>query len=147
MKGLAYVFNPFLLFSSTSFCLIMVGPYSAVAKDREEGNVADHNTEAADHRSKAADNKTNADDNRSEVADHKTKAADHNTPEHNDCLPADGCLTASRFPESVCEFRRRREKKGKYVDPEDLLLTCNGCHFHGLFSLQVFLVQSIDPST
>ena len=123
----------------------MEGPYSEVAKDREEGNVADHNTEAADHiskagdnrsvvadhktkaadnrseaadhRSKAADNKTNAADNRSEVADHetiaadhKTKAADHNTPEHNDCLPADGCLTASRFPESVDEFRRRREK-------------------------------------
>ena len=102
----------------------MEGPYSEVAKDREEGNVADHNTEAADHntkaadhRSKAADNKTNAADNRSEVADHetiaadhKTKAADHNTPEHNDCLPADGCLTASTFPESVCEFRRRREK-------------------------------------
>ena len=88
----------------------MEGPYSEVAKDREEGNVADHNTEAADHRSKAADNKTNADDNRSEVADHKTKAADHNTPEHNDCLPADGCPTASRFPESVCKFRRRREK-------------------------------------
>ena len=88
----------------------MEGPYSEVAKDREEGNVAVRNTEAADHRSKAADNKTNAADNRSEVADHKTKAADHNTPEHNDCLPADGCLTASRFPESVCEFRRRREK-------------------------------------
>ena len=88
----------------------MEGPYSEVAKDREEGNVADHNTEAADHRSKAADNKTNAAGNRSEVADHKTKAADHNTPEHNDCLPADGCLTASMFPESVCEFRRRREK-------------------------------------
>ena len=102
----------------------MEGPYSEVAKDREEGNVADHNTEAADHntkaadhRSKAADNKTNAADNRSEVADHetiaadhKTKAADHNTPEHNDCLPADGCLTASRFPESVGEFLRRREK-------------------------------------
>ena len=85
----------------------MEGPYSEVAKDREEGNIADHNTEAADHRSKAADNKTNAADNRSEVADYKTKAADHNTPEHNDCLPADGCLTASRFPESVCEFRRR----------------------------------------
>jgi len=88
----------------------MEGPYSEVAKDREEGNVADHNTEAADHRSKAADKKTNAADNRPEAADHKTKAADHNTPEHNDCLPADGCLTASRFPESVCEFRRRREK-------------------------------------
>ena len=108
----------------------MEGPYSEVAKDRDEGNVADHNTEAADHRSKAADNKTNAadnktnaadnktnaTDNRSEVADHetiaadKTKAADHNTPEHNDCLPADGCLTASTFPASVCEFRRRREK-------------------------------------
>ena len=84
----------------------MEGPYSEVAKDREEGNVADHNTEAADLRSKAADNKTNADDNRSEVADHKTKAADHNSPEHND----GGCLTASRFPESVCECRRRREK-------------------------------------
>ena len=95
----------------------MEGPYSEVAKDREEGNVADCNTEAADHRSKAADkrpeaadNKTNAADNRPEAADHKTKAADHNTPEHNDCLPADGCLTASRFPESVCEFLRRREK-------------------------------------
>ena len=88
----------------------MEGPYSEVAKDREEGNVADHNTEASDHRAKAADNKTNAADNRPEAADHKTKAADHNTPEHNDCLPADGSLTASRFPESVCEFRRRREK-------------------------------------
>ena len=88
----------------------MEGPYSEVAKDREERNVADHNTEASDHRAKAADNKTNAADNRPEAADHKTKAADHNSPEHNDCLPADGCLTASRFPESVCEFRRRREK-------------------------------------
>ena len=102
----------------------MEGPYLEVAKDREEGNVADHNTEAAGHRSKAADNKTNAADNktnaadnRSEVADHETiaaddkmKAADHNTPEHNDCLPADGCLTASRFPESIDKFRRRREK-------------------------------------
>ena len=95
----------------------MEGPYSEVAKDREEGNVADHNTEAADHRSKAADNKTNAADNRSEVADHetiaadhKTKAADHNTPDHNDRLPSEGCLTASTFPESVGEFRRRREK-------------------------------------
>ena len=132
-----------LLFSSTSLYLIMEGPYSEVAKDREEGNIVDHNPEAADHRSevsdhntkaadnrpeaadhnmKAADNRpeaaghrSNAADNRSEVADHKTKAADnrpeaadhntkaadHNTPEHNDCLPADGCLTASRFPESV----------------------------------------------
>ena len=116
----------------------MEGPYSEVAKDREEGNIVGHNPEAADHRSevsdhntKAADNrpeaaghrsnaadirsevadhKTKAADNRPEAADHKTKAADHNTPEHNDCLPADGCLTASRFPESVCEFRRRREK-------------------------------------
>ena len=88
----------------------MEGPYSEVAKDREEGNVADHNTEAADHRSKAADNKTNAADNRSEVADHETIAADHKTPEHNDRLPSEGCLTASTFPESVCEFRRRREK-------------------------------------
>jgi len=95
----------------------MEGPYSEVAKDREEGNVADHNTEAADHRSKAddnktnaADNKTNAADNETIAADHKTKATDHNTPEHNDCLHADGCLTASRFPESVGEFLRRREK-------------------------------------
>ena len=96
VKGLAYAFNPSLPFSSTSFCLIMEGPYSEVAKDQEEGNVADHKTKAAD--------------NRPESADHNTKAADHNTPEHNDCLPADGCLTASRFPESVCEFRRRREK-------------------------------------
>ena len=102
----------------------MEGPYSEVAKDREEGNVADHNTEAAGHRSEvadhktkaadnrpeAADHKTKAADNRPEAADHKTKAADHNTPEHNDCLPADGCLTASRFPESICELRRRREK-------------------------------------
>ena len=132
----------------------MEGPYSEVAKDREEGNIVDHNPEAADHRSEvsdhntkaadnrpeaadhnmkaadnrpeasnadhktkaadnrpeAADHKTKAADNRPEAADHNTKAADHNTPEHNDCLPADGCLTASRFPESVCEFRRRREK-------------------------------------
>ena len=93
----------------------MEGPYSEVAKDREEGNVADLNTEAAGHRSEvadhktkaadnrpeAADHKTKAADNRPEAADHKTKAADHNTPEHNDCLPADRCLTASRFPESV----------------------------------------------
>ena len=134
-----------LLFSSTSLYLIMEGPYSEVAKDREEGNIVDHNPEAADHRSevsdhntkaadnrpeaadhnmKAADNRpeaaghrSNAADNRSEVADHETiaaddkmKAADHNTPEHNDCLPADGCLTASRFPESIDKFRRRREK-------------------------------------
>ena len=88
----------------------MEGPYSEVSKDREEGNVVDHNTEAAGHRSEVADHNTKAADNRPEAADHKTKAADHNTPEHNDCLPADGCLTASRFPESVDEFRRRREK-------------------------------------
>ena len=88
----------------------MEGPYSEVAKDREEGNIVDHNPEAADHRSEVSDHNTKAADNRPEAADHKTKAADHNTPEHNDCLPADGCLTASRFPESVCEFRRRREK-------------------------------------
>ena len=88
----------------------MEGPYSEVAKDREEGNVADHNTEAADHNTKAADHKPKAADNRPEAADHKTKDADHDTPEDNDCLPADGCLTASRFPESVGEFRRRREK-------------------------------------
>ena len=44
-------------------------------------------------------------------------------------------------------FAEEERKQGKYVDPVVLSLTCNGCHFHGLFSLQVFLVQSIDPST
>ena len=125
VKGLAYAFNPSLPFSSTSFCLIMEGPYSEVAKDQEEGNVADHNTKAADNRPEAADHKTKAADNRPESADHKTKAAEHNTPEHNDCLP--GFLSLS------VNFAEEERKQGKYVDPIDLSLTCNGCHFHGVF--------------
>ena len=182
----------------------MEGPYSEVAKDREEGNIVDHNPEAADHRSevsdhntkaadnrpeaadhnmKAADNRpeaaghrSNAADNRSEVADHKTKAADnrpeaadhktkaadnrpeaadhntkaadHNTPEHNDCLPADGCLTASRFPESVSVgiSPKKRENKASMLTP----YTCRYPVMAAIsrpFSLHIFFVQSIDPST
>ena len=30
-------------------------------------------------------------------------------------------------------FAEEERKQGKYVDPIDLSLTCNGCHFHGVF--------------
>ena len=137
-----------LLFSSTSLYLIMEGPYSEVAKDREEGNIVDHNPEAADHRSEVSDHNTKAADNRPEAADHNTKAADHNTPEHNDCLPADGCLTASRFPESVSVgiSPKKRENKASMLTP----YTCRYPVMAAIsrpFSLHIFFVQSIDPST